>query len=423
MTRTARDTPSRGGLFFWSRTVADEPSKAEGASALSSGMSFGLTLLFAVAAGAAVGNLYLAQPLLAEIAQTFGVPEGSGGLLVTMTQAGYAVGIFLIVPLGDTLQRHRLIPVMMILSALALIASAFAPSFTLLLAALAAVGLTTVAGQILAPLAGDLAKPEQRGRAVGTVISGVLVGILVSRTISGFLADAFGWRAIYLCAAVLIIVLAILLARALPALPPRPAVPYGRLLRSIFSTIRAHRAVQVTLVLGATVFSVFTMFWTGLTLLLSAPPFSYAASEIGLVGLVGLAGALAARRAGWLHDRGWSVPSTGGALVLALVSLAISAFGATSIAITLIAVFLIDIAIQALNVLNQTRLFAVDPTARSRLNTAYVSCNFIGGAIGSSLAGVLWHIGGWFALTFGGGVLIGFAFLVWATQRRALTLK
>jgi predicted MFS family arabinose efflux permease len=179
--------------------------------------------------------------------------------------------------------------------------------------------------------------------------------------------------------------------------------------------------VQVTLLLGACAFATFTLFWTGLTFLLSAPPFSYSVTRIGLVGLAGLAGALAARRAGWLHDRGWSVPATGAALLLALLSLGIAALGASSILLVLVAVVLIDAAIQAVNVLNQTRLFAVDPSARSRLNTAFVTGNFIGGAVGSALAGVLWLRGGWPAVTLGGGVLIGLALVVWLTQRgRAL---
>ncbi|WP_244619205.1 MFS transporter [Rhizobium sp. 18055] len=250
------------------------------------GMSRPLTLLFAISGGAAVGNLYWAQPLLADIAGSFGVSIGTAGTLITVTQIGYALGILLIVPLGDTLNRRRLIPAIMFCSAVALAACALAPTFAALLAALAALGLTTVAGQLLTPLAGDLARPEQRGRVVGTIVSGLISGILLSRTISGFLADALGWRAIYVAAAIFIVFLALLVARSLPAERPRPAVSYGKLLGSVFSTVRKHRAVQITLVIGASGFSVFTMFWTGLTFLLSSAPFSYSVSQIGLVGLV-----------------------------------------------------------------------------------------------------------------------------------------
>ena len=382
-------------------------------------MSRGLTLLFAIAGGAAVGNLYWAQPLLTDIAASLGVSSAAAGLLITVTQVGYALGVLLVVPLGDTLNRRRLIPAMMLCSAVALAASALAPTYVMLLACLAGVGLTTVAGQMLTPLAGDLATDDQRGSVVGTVASGLLIGILTSRTISGLLADAFGWRAIYMAATVVMVAVAILLWRQLPTVAPRAAVPYRFLLGSVFGTVGVHRSVQVTLVLGASAFSVFTMFWTGLTFLLSSSPFSYSVTQIGLVGLVGLAGALAVQRAGALHDRGWSVPATGAGLALALISLVLAGVGSASIGLLLLAVLLLDVAIQAVNVLNQTRLFAVDASARSRLNTAFVTSNFIGGAIGSALAGLLWQLGGWPFLMFGGSVLIGFALIVWLTQRRS----
>lgn len=385
------------------------------------GMSRLLTLLFAVSGGAAVGNLYWAQPLLTDIAASFSVSVGSAGVLIMTTQIGYALGILLIVPLGDTLNRRRLIPAVMLCSAVALLACAFAPSFFTLLAALAAVGLSTVAGQILTPLAGDLAQPEQRGRVVGTVVSGLIMGILLSRTISGFVADAFGWRSIYVLAATVVVILAIVLARVLPTEIARPKVSYGALLKSVFTVVASHRSVQITLVIGGTMFGVFSMFWTGLTFLLSAAPFSYSVSEIGLVGLVGLAGAMAAQRAGWLHDRGWSVAGTGGALVLAFVSLLIAGLGSTAIVPILVAVLLLDVAIQATNVLNQTRLLSVDPKSRSRLNTAFVACNFVGGAIGSALTGMLWEYGGWMAVVLGAGVLVLFAIAVWVVFRKGLT--
>ncbi|HEX6600493.1 MAG TPA: MFS transporter [Gemmatimonadaceae bacterium] len=382
------------------------------------GISRSLTILFAVAGGVAVGNLYWAQPLLANIARSLGVTAATAGLLVTVTQVGYGAGVFLIVPLGDSLNRQRLIPAMLVLSTIALAACALAPSFGVLLLALGAVGLTTITGQLLLPLAGDLARNDQRGRVVGIVASGVLTGILASRTVSGIVADALGWRSIYVFAAVMTALMTVLLGRALPELPPRRRVPYARLLRSVFACVKEHRTVRVTLLISGSVFAVFTMFWTGLTFLLSAPPFSWSASRIGLMGIAGLAGAIGAQRAGRLHDHGWSVPATGGALVLALVSLVIAGVGEHSIVAVIVAVVLLDMAIQTVNVLNQTRLFAVDPNARSRLNTALMTNNFIGGAIGSALASALWQHGGWRAMMLGGGVLVAFALVVWLTQRK-----
>jgi predicted MFS family arabinose efflux permease len=376
------------------------------------------TLLFAIAGGAAVGNLYWAQPLLDEIASSLGTSAAVAGLLVTLTQVGYALGILLVVPLGDVLDRRRLIPGVLVASAVTLLFAAVAPSFAVLLVALALVGLTTVAGQLLIPLAGDLADPASRGRVVGTIASGVLTGILVSRTVSGLVADAFGWRTIYVVAAVAALVFAVLLRRAIPELDRRDRVRYPALIASVFRAVAAHRSVRVTLVISSAVFAVFTMFWTALTFLLSAAPFGYSTSAIGLVGLAGLAGAVAAQRVGRLHDRGVSVPVTGAAIALVLVSLVVAGLGSRSIVVVLVAVVLLDVGVQATNVLNQTRLFAIDPAARSRLNTAFVTGNFVGGAIGSALASVLWNAGGWTAVSVGGAVLVGFALTVLAVHRR-----
>ena len=384
------------------------------------GMSRARTLLFAVAGGAAVGNLYWAQPLLEEMATALGVSQAVAGLLVTVTQVGYAVGIFLVVPLGDVLNRRRLVPGVLVASGLALFAAAAAPTWTASLLALTAVGLTSVGAQLLIPLAGDLADPQQRGRVVGTIVSGVLVGILLSRTISGVVADLFGWRAIYVLAGLVAWGFAVVLLRVLPTLPPRDHLPYGRLLTSVLVAVRSDRAVPVTLVLGSSGFAVFTLLWTAMTFLLTARPFSYSLTTIGLVGFAGLAGALAARGAGRLHDRGRSVPVTGAALGLALASLVLAAVGQESILALLVAFVLFDVATQAAMILNQTRLLTIDPDARSRMNTAFVTSNFIGGAIGSAMAGVLWHHGGWRSVIAGGIAVLALALVVWFLNRRTL---
>ncbi|MFF7329956.1 MFS transporter [Streptomyces sp. NPDC008150] len=381
-------------------------------------MTRGLTLLFAVACGLAVGNLYWAQPLLDFIARDLHASTSVAGWLVTATQIGYAAGILLVVPLGDVLQRRRLVPVMLLCSAVALVACASAPSFPLLLVATTLLGTTTVAGQILVPLAGDLADEEHRGRVVGTVVSGLLTGILASRTISGLVAEIAGWRTIFAAAAVAAVVLAVLLHRAIPALPPKDAVPYRRLLASVAQVVRRERAVRWTLAMGATTMAVFTLFWTSLTFLLSGPPFHYSVAVIGLFGLAGLAGAVAAQRAGRLHDRGLSLPATGAAAALALVSFGVASLAAHSAALVVVAVVLLDIAVQGLNLLNQSRLFAVTMQARSRVNTAFVTCNFLGGAVGSATASLLWSAGGWNAVTLAGAGLSTVTLLVWAVGRR-----
>src|SRR3984957_9684453 len=248
-------------------TISPDQHKA------SLGMSPALTLLFAVAGGAAVGTLYWAQPLLAQIATTMQVTVASVSVLITLTQVGYALGVFLIVPLGDTFSRRRLIPTIMSCSAIALGASAIAPTFPALLATFTAVGLTTVAGQLLTPFAGDLAEPNQRGRVVGTIGSGILTGILLSRTISGLIADRFGWRAIYVLSSLMMLAFAVVMARVLPPEIPRPPVSYPKLLLSVLTTVKQHRRAQITVVIAALAFSVFSIFWTSITFLLSAPPF------------------------------------------------------------------------------------------------------------------------------------------------------
>jgi predicted MFS family arabinose efflux permease len=385
-------------------------------------MTRALTLLLAVTGGVAVGNLYWAQPLLEVIGRDLHVSNGAAGWLVTATQLGYALGILLIVPLGDALDRRRLIPLMLICSAVALLGCAVAPTFGTLLVAITLLGLTTVAGQFATPLAGDLAADADRGRVVGTVISGMLTGILVSRTLSGLVAGATGWRVIYVIAAVAAVVLAAVLYRSIPALPPKARVSYPALLASIGTVIRRERTVRWSLLLGAIQFGVFTMFWTALTFLLSAPPFSYPVSVIGLFGLFGLAGAIAAQRAGRLHDRGWSVPATGVGWVLALGSFALAALAPHSVVVLIVAILLLDVAIQSLNILNSTRLFAVAGDARSRVNTATVTANFVAGAIGSAVAGLLWSTGGWTAVTFTGVALCLAGLGVWAAGRRSALL-
>ena len=382
------------------------------------GMTRGLTLLFAVAGGAAVGNLYWSQPLLDLIARDLDAPTAAAGWLVTATQIGYAAGILLIVPLGDVLDRRRLLLVMMLCSAAALTLCALAPSFGILLVVITVLGLTTVSGQILTPLAGDLAAEADRGRVVGTVVSGILTGILASRTISGLVAGAAGWRAIYVVAAVAAVLLAVLLFRAIPPLAPKTRMAYPALIASVVAVALRERTVRWTLVLSASGFGLFTMFWTALTFLLSAPPFSYPVSAIGLFGLAGLAGAVAAQRSGLLHDRGWSLLATGIAWAAVLLSFVLAGFAGRSVVLVVLVVVLLDIALQVIGILNQLRVFAVSHEARSRLNTAYVTTNFIGGALGSAAATALWSAGGWTAVTGAGAALSAVALLVWAVGRR-----
>lgn len=382
------------------------------------GITQGLTLLFAFVGGVGVGNLYWAQPLLGDIAAELDVGPGTAGLLVTLAQIGYALGVFFVVPLGDTMNRKRLIPAIMICCSLSLAGCALVPGFALLLSTLALVGFTNVAGQMLLPLAGDLATDEQRGRVLGTVASGLVSGILLSRLLSGIVADAFGWRMTYALASGTILVLAVILWHAIPVLTPRERIPYGRLLYSVVQVALRHRRARVIPLFGASLMCVFTAFWTGLTLLLSAPPFSLPASHIGLVSLLGVLGVIGAQFTGRVYDRGWAVPAIGIGLVVTLAAVALAGFGRSSIVAVLIAISLLSVGAQSILVLLQTMMLSIDPAARSRLNTAHIVSNFMGGALGSTLAAGLWQIGQWAVIMACSALVVVFALALWLLQRK-----
>jgi predicted MFS family arabinose efflux permease len=322
------------------------------------------------------------------------------------------------VPLGDVLDRRRFVPVMLLTSAGALLLCALAPSIGVLLLALGVLGVTTISGQLLTPLAGDLAGDAHRGRVVGAVAAGALTVILASRTISGLVAGAAGWRTIFALAAVVAVLLAALLSRAIPPLAPRTRMPYPALIVSVGAAVMRERAARWTLVLAAIGFAVYSLVWTALTFLLSAPPFQYSVLVIGMFGLTGLSGALAVRHAGRLHDRGWSLPATGAAWLLALGAFVGAALAGRSVVVVVVVLVMIDVAFQGQALLNRVRLFAVSHEARSRLNTALGIGNFIGAAIGSTAATVLWPAGGWTAVTIAGAALCCCALTVWALGRR-----
>ena len=373
-----------------------------------------LTLLFAVAGGAAVGNLYYVQPLLAVIAASLHVGNATAGLLVTATQVGYATGLVLIVPLGDVRDRRRLIPLMMLASAVALALCALAPTFAVLAAAMVLVGVTTVSGQILTPFAGDLTDDGSRGRVLGIVVSGLLTGILGARIIGGLIAGVAGWRTVFALAAGLMVVLAALLGRLAPTLPPKTSSRYGALLRSVATLVRHESRLRILMALGMVSMATFTLFWTALTFLLSDRHYHYSTTIIGLFGLAGLVGTLAAQGAGRLHDRGWSNGATGVSWVITTVAWLFSQFGQVSLGWLLAGVVVLDVGTQAQRILNQTRAFDLSAEARSRINTAYVAGNFVGAALGSLAAALLWSAGGWTAVTVTGGGLSLLALVLWA---------
>lgn len=376
--------------------------------------------LFAICSGLAIGNLYWAQPLLVQITNGFGLSAASGGLLVTATQIGYAIGILFIVPLGDFVRRKRLISIVMLLSIATLMACALSPSFIILALSLFSMGIVTISGQIILPLAGDLSRDEERGRIVGIVSSGITTGILFSRFASGIIAGFWGWRSVYLIAAVLNLIMALVIIYVLPEIPRKNKLDsYKGLIFSVFTTFKRHKTLLRILLHSGLIFGLlFNIFWTALTFLLSAAPFNYNTFQIGLVSLAGLVAAVFGIYFGKLQDKGLSVPSLGIFVIISILSMIGGfAFSTSIIAIVIIAA-VFSIAVQGISVLAQARLFALSNEERSRLNTVFVVNNFIFGAVGSALASFLWASGGWSYVMIGSIVISVMALGVWLSSRK-----
>ncbi|QCO06065.1 MFS transporter [Azospirillum argentinense] len=382
------------------------------------GLSRVATLIFAVAAGLSVANIYYAQPLLDAIARDFGISPAAIGLVVTLTQVGYALGLIFIVPLGDLLDRRRLVIGQGLLSIIALIAVATAKTEGVLFTGLAAMGLLAVVVQVLVAFAATLATPAERGRAVGTVTSGVVIGILGARFVAGLLADLGGWRAVYLTSAILMAAMVGLLTRVLPRTPlPGSTDSYAETLRSIPALFLRDRVLLTRGLLALLIFATFSTFWTSLVLPLSTAPFHYSHTQIGLVGLVGLAGAAAATGAGRLADRGLGEWTTALSLTLLLLSWGLIAFLPSSIPLLLIGVVLLDLAVQAVHVTNQSIIVARHPTARSRLIGGYMVFYSVGSAMGASAATMAYAHAGWHGVSMLGAAFSAAAMLTWAGAR------
>jgi predicted MFS family arabinose efflux permease len=383
-------------------------------------LSSRLVLLMAVACGAAVANIYYAQPLLSTIAHDFSVSDGTAGLLVTASQVGYAAGLVLLVPLGDLLERRRLITGILLITALALLATALAPSFSVLAAALLVVGVTSVVAQILVPLASSLAAEDERGRVLGKVMSGLLVGILVARTASGLLSELDGWRLVFAISAALMLVLSLVLHRSLPQVRPTTDLSYPGLLRSVGRLVATEPTLRVRMIYGALGMGQFSVLWTTIAFLLAGKPYHYSDATIGLFGLVGLAGALAAQAAGRLADRGRHHLSTGLFFGTMLVSWAAIAAGKSSLGLLIVGIAVLDLGIQGAQITNQSVIYALDPAARSRITTAYMTTVFASAAIFSALASAIYDSGGWSDVATLGGALAAIGVVVWTVEQLLL---
>lgn len=360
-----------------------------------SGIGRRLTLVLAAAAGLTAANLYYAQPLLHTIAVDLGATEGTTGLVVTASQVGYALGLAFVVPIGDLVDRRRLTTWLLGGAAVVLAGASVAPGLWVLVGLVGMVGLASCTAQVLVPLGAGLADDGDRGRVVSTIMTGLLLGILLARTASGLLGGLTSWRVVYAVAAVVAVLLGAVLRRELPADPPRAGVGYGELLRSVVRLLREQRELRRSALLGALVFATFSVFWTTVAFHLGEAPFDYGDGAIGLLGLVGAAGALAALAVGRLADRGLGLPTRLGSAVLVAGSFALLWTGRHSIAAIVVGVLVLDVGVQGVQVLNQTVIYELVPEARSRITSAYMTCYFAGGALGSAVGAAAYDAGGW----------------------------
>nr|WP_308811450.1 MFS transporter [Nocardia seriolae] len=375
-------------------------------------------LVFATTAGSsAAGNYYL-QPLLHEVAGELSISTATAALLVSAAQIGYLCGLAFLVPLGYFLRRHRMVPALLVASVAALLVSAFAPNLPVLFAGVVSTGVTASAAQVVVPWASALAHPERRGQVVGTVMSGLLLGILLSRVLSGAVAQVGGWRSVLLVAAGLQVVMAISVYLLAPATPRAASgESYPQVLASIPALIRRHPVLRQRMALGFLVMAGCSMVWTAIAFLLAGSrgsSYHYSEFTIGLFGLAGVLGALGAPVVGRMADRGRLRQVTTLTWLVLLASWALVAWGGHSVVALIAALLVFDFGIQGSHLTNQSAIYALDPAARSRLTTAYMVTYFLGGVAGSVTAGVAYQAGGW-ALVCGIGAASAMAgLLLWA---------
>ncbi|EZI32002.1 MULTISPECIES: MFS transporter [Pantoea] len=391
---------------------ADSPPAA--IPVLSSRMIF----LFSLTSALAVANVYSAQPLLESIAASLQVSTGTIGTVVTATQSGYALGLVFLVPLGDCVNRKKLVITQLLLSVLALITAAVAPDLMTLLCAMLLVGLMAVVTQLMVAWAAMLASPEQRGQVVGSVTSGIVIGILLARFVSGMIADLAGWRAVYLTAACLLLLISLILTKVLPATAGQTRrTSYPHLLLSVFRLFLTEPQLRRRGILALLIFAAFSMLWSSMVLPLTALSLSH--TQTGMFGLAGIAGALAASRAGAWADLGQGQRATGLALALLTFSWLPIAALHISLLLLIFGVILLDFAVQTVHVINQSLIVGARPEAASRLVGAYMCFYSLGSALGAIAATQLYTHWGWQAVCYAGAAVSASAFLCWSGVRHS----
>jgi predicted MFS family arabinose efflux permease len=394
-------------------------TRAEVVRAAPARMSRRLVTVMAVATGVTVANLYYAQPLLHAIGATFGLGPAAAGLIITCGQVGYAAGLLFLLPAGDLAERRRLITVTCLVTAVALVGAALAPAPAALVAAIAVVGLTSVVAQMLVPFAASLAPGAERGRVVGTVMSGLLFGVLLARTVAGYIAQFWSWRAVYWVAAALMVLTAAALRRELPRYREDTGLSYPGLLRSVGTILRHEPVLRWRAVYGALCFGAFSVLWTSLAFLLAGPGYRFSEGTIGLFGLVGAAGAAMASVVGRLTDRAGTRVLTGVTAGCLAVSWIPIWLGGRSLTALLIGILLLDLAAQGLHITNQSEIYRLRPDARSRINAAYMVAYFLGGAVASAASSAVYGVWRWAGVSVVGAGFGVVAVGVWAVQGRS----
>src|ERR1700712_798843 len=370
-----------------------------------------LLWVMTVATGLIVANLYYNQPLLDDIARAYHVSNGKVGQVAMLTQLGYACGMLLIAPLADMVRRKRLIVICLALAVFSLVAAAAAPTINLLIFSSFLIGVFSLIPQLLVPMTAHLARPEERGRKIGFVMSGLLLGILLSRTISGFIGAHFGWRAMFYIAAGIMVVIWLLLFLLLPEVEPEYKGTYKDLMRSLVTLIKKEPALRIASLRGALCFACFMVFWTTLVFLLRLN-FNKGSDIAGLFGLVGAFGAIAAGLMGRLSDKMDAYKLSTFTLLFIVASFITFIFSGNSIVGLVIGVIILDMGVQATHISNQSLIYALQPSARNRINTVYMVTYFIGGGIGTYLASIAWEQYKWTGVCFVGIALSLIAVLV-----------
>ncbi len=374
--------------------------------------------LMATTCGITIANIYYAQPLLSEIARTFQVSQGDIGVVAMLTQIGYAMGMLFLLPLGDIRERRSLIVFMIFMAAGALILMSASFNMHMLFFAAFVVGFASIVPQLIISFAAHLASPKERGKVIGTIMSGLLIGILVSRTFSGTIGVAFGWRIVYISAAVMMLILAIFLKRLLPLSEPILDVNYGSLLRSLWGMVKNEPVLREASFTGAMMFAGFSVFWTSLAFLLESSLYNLGAQAAGMFGLVGVAGALAASSVGRIADKKSARFTLHIAIMLGILSYVCLWFLGFKLWGLVIGVILLDLGTQSGQVSNQTIIFGLQPKANNRLNTVFMFFYFIGGAIGSIIGAYSWSHFGWNGVCIAGFMFEIIAAIIYLRGRK-----